>query len=198
MLRKTIEIDSALCDGCGRCVGVCHEAALGIVDGKARLLHELACDGIGDCLLSCPAGAIRLVEKEVSGAAAHESAPAMPWPVQLKLVSPAAPFFNGRDLLISADCAAFRRETFYREFVKDNVALIGCPKLDALDYREKIAAILRENAVRSVTLVRMSVPCCAGLDVMARKAAAECGKEVPLRTVIISTEGEIAGSGEAV
>jgi MinD superfamily P-loop ATPase len=198
MLRKTIEIDQTLCEGCGSCVGVCHQAAIGIVDGKARLLHELACDGIGNCLLACPAGAIRLVEKEVSGGQTRENETQMPWPVQLKLVSPAAPFFNGRALLISADCAAFRRETFYSEFVKDKVALIGCPKLDGVDYREKIAAILKENEVSALTIVRMSVPCCAGLDIMARKAAAECGKELPLRTVIISTEGDVASGGEAV
>ena len=219
MKRKIITIDESRCNGCGLCVSACHEGAIGLVEGKARLLRDDYCDGLGDCLPACPTGAISFEERE---AAAYDEAavernkaskttaapaPSVPasetagkselrqWPVQLKLAPVSASFFNGADLLLAADCAAFARGSFHGDFMRNRVTVIGCPKLDAVDYSEKLAAILANNDIRSLTVVRMEVPCCGGLDYAAAEAIRASGKFIPTQTIVLSTEGEILRNG---
>ncbi len=215
MKRKIITIDESLCNGCGVCVTACHEGAIGLVNGKARLLRDDYCDGLGDCLPVCPAGAISFEEREAAaydeaeaernkeeravqttGQSAPAPEPAVnselrQWPVQLKLAPVSASFFNGADLLLAADCAAFARASFHRDFMKNRVTVIGCPKLDAVDYSEKLAAILSNNDIRTLTVVRMEVPCCGGLDHAASEAIRVSGKFIPTQTIVLSTEGNI-------
>lgn len=215
MKRKIITIDESRCNGCGLCVSACHEGAIGLVDGKARLLRDDYCDGLGDCLPACPTGAISFEEREAAAyneaaveenreaAAAAKSGNTSPdpgetggselqqWPVQLKLVPVTAPFFNGADILLAADCAAFARASFHRDFMKNRITVIGCPKLDAVDYSEKLAAILANNDIRSLTVVRMEVPCCGGLEHAANGAIRTSGKFIPSQTIVLSTQGDV-------
>ena len=213
MLRKIIKIDEERCNGCGLCANACHEGAIDIVDGKARLMREHFCDGLGDCLPACPMNAISFEMREAPGydeqavlaakrekqaqkaetAAASGDAPNAldNWPVQLKLVSASSPVFYQCDLLVAADCTAFAYGNFHRDFVSGKVVVIGCPKLDSGDYSEKLTQILAENDVKSVTLTRMFVPCCGGMEYAVHQAIAACGKDIPLRTVTIGADGEI-------
>ena len=227
MIRKIIHIDQDKCNGCGLCADACHEGAIGMVEGKARLMREDYCDGLGDCLPACPTGAITFVEREapaydhaaVLAAQAAKAAPLpcgcpgsqsrslhrdaapscagdMPsqlrqWPVQIKLVPIRAPYFDGCDLLVAADCTAYAYGSFHRDFIRDRVTLIGCPKLDEGDYAEKLAAILQTNDVKSVTVARMEVPCCGGIQRAAEQAVALSGKDIPCRVAVVSTEGGV-------
>ena len=226
MIRRIITIDEAKCDGCGLCADACHEGAIGIVDGKAKLLREDYCDGLGDCLPACPRNAIAFEEREAPayneaavlaakqagkapspqgcpGSACQsicteerEAAASVPsqltnFPVQIKLVPLNAPCFDGADLLIAADCTAYAYGDFHREFVRGRVTLIGCPKLDAVDYSQKLTGIFRENDIRTVTVTRMTVPCCGGLTYAVKTALENCGKEIPLRIVTVSPDGRI-------
>mgnify|MGYP000775657423 CR=1 FL=1 len=188
MIRKIIEINEELCNGCGLCAHACHEGAIGIVDGKAKLLRDDYCDGFGDCLPACPMNAIRFIEREApeyneAEVLANKAASGNQinnWPVQIKLVSSFAPCFNGADLLIAADCTAYAYAGFHSEFVAGRVTLIGCPKLDGVNYSEKLTEILKQNDIRSVTVLRMEVPCCGGLEMAAKKALQDCGKMLSL------------------
>ncbi len=231
MKRTIIHIDEDKCNGCGLCVQACHEGAIGLVDGKARLLREDYCDGLGDCLPACPAEAITFVERDApaydaeavkAAQAAKQAAPppcgcpgsqsrairreqvpapaeepaARPgelsqWPVQIKLVPVKAPYFDGADLLIAADCTAFAHGDFHRRFIRGRVTLIGCPKLDEGDYAEKLAAILAQNDIRSVTITRMEVPCCGGLENAVRRALQQSGKFIPWHVVVVAADGAI-------
>lgn len=233
MVRKIIKIDEEKCTGCGLCATACHEGAIGMVNGKAKLLREHFCDGLGDCLPACPAGAISFEEREAPAydeaavmAAKRDKTPgqtaahrfggcpgSMPrrisrpesqtrvvsgnvseltnFPVQIKLAPVRAPFFDGADLLVAADCTAFARSDVHERFIKGRVVLIGCPKLDSVDYTEKLSAILSSNDIKSVTILRMEVPCCGGIVRAAEGAVGVSGKDIPVRTVIISTDGEI-------
>ena len=226
MLRKIIHIDESKCDGCGLCAQACHEGAIGMVNGKAKLLREDYCDGLGDCLPACPQGAITFVEREaaaydeaaVRAAKAQAAAPqpcgcpgsraralrpvqavpatVMPsqlrqWPVQLQLVPVQAAYLQGVDLLVAADCAAYAHGNFHQEFIRGRVTLIGCPKLDEGDYSEKLTAILAQNDIRSVTVVRMAVPCCGGIQRAAERAVSASGKPLSLHTVIVGTDGTL-------
>ena len=237
MIRKIIHIDQEKCNGCGACAAACHEGAIGMVDGKARLMREDYCDGLGDCLPACPVGAIRFEEREAAaydraavmknmknmenmkngqdgtpragcpGSALrqfrrHEpgtgdsAAPAQlsrlrQWPVQIQLVPVNAPFFAGAHLLVAADCTAYACASFHQDFIRDRVALIGCPKLDGADYAGKLGAILSGNDIRSLTVVRMEVPCCGGLEHAAAEALRRSGKPIPWRVAVISIEGQI-------
>ena len=218
MIRRIIEIDEEKCNGCGACASACHEGAIGMVDGKAKLLRDDYCDGLGDCLPACPVNAIRFVEREAAaydeaavmaakgksgctgggcpGAAAKQIAfqsasELRQWPVQIKLAPMQAPWYQEADLLIAADCTAYAYAAFHRDFIRGHVVLVGCPKLDGVDYSVKLAHILRNNAIRSVTVVRMEVPCCGGLSFAVGKALQECGKELPCRVVTVSTDGKI-------
>lgn len=198
MIRRIIKINEELCNGCGICADACHEGAIGMVDGKARLLREDYCDGLGDCLPACPAGAITFEEREAPAydeaavkAAQEAKSQLRQWPVQIKLVPGKAAYFNNANLLIAADCAAYAYGNFHNEFIKNRITVIGCPKLDMVDYTEKLAGILTLNEIQSVTVVRMEVPCCGGIEMAARRALEACGKRIPWQVVTVSTEGEL-------
>ena len=238
MIRKIIQIDEEKCNGCGLCAEACHEGAIGMVDGKARLLRDDYCDGLGDCLPACPTGAITFVERE---AAAYDEAavleqkkkkmqaqgitlsggcpgsrarqidrgnisPSQPtlqknasenpsqllqWPVQIKLAPVNAPYFNGAHLLVAADCSAYAYGSFHEDFIRGKITLIGCPKLDAVDYSEKLTEIIRNNEIKSLTIVRMEVPCCGGIEQAAITALKNSGKFIPWQVATISTDGRI-------
>jgi NAD-dependent dihydropyrimidine dehydrogenase PreA subunit len=207
MIRKIITINEAKCNGCGLCVNACHEGAIGLVDGKAKLLHEHYCDGLGDCLPACPMDAISFEMREapaydeaaVLAAKAKKEQPitvSVPsrlqnFPVQLKLVAPNAPWLADADLLIAADCTAYAYGNFHQDFMRGKTVLIGCPKLDAVDYAVKLGAIFAYQNIKSVTVTRMQVPCCGGLEFAVRRAIEGSGKQIPLQVVTISPDGEI-------
>ena len=227
MIRKIIEINEEKCNGCGTCAAACHEGAIGMVNGKAKLLRDDYCDGLGDCLPTCPTGAIRFVEREAAAyneqavrenqmkkQAAHSGCPgrqmqqfnrqapataaAAPlpsqlgqWPCQIKMIPVNAPCFDGAKLLIAADCTAYAYANLHQEFMRGKVTLIGCPKLDSVDYSEKLTEILRNNNIQSLTIVRMEVPCCGGLELAAKKALQASGKFIPWQVVTISVDGKI-------
>ena len=196
MIRQVIKIDEDKCTGCGICADACQEGAIGIVDGKAKLLRDDYCDGLGDCLPTCPTGAITFVEREAAAydeAAVEENKRKMnrQWPIQIQLTPANAPYFDGADLLIAADCTAFAYADFAKEIQKGKVTLIGCPKLDPVDYSEKLTAILEQNDIKSVTIVRMEVPCCGGLQNAAVTAMKKSGKFIPWQVITVSVEGEI-------
>ena len=205
MIRKIIQIDEEKCNGCGACAQACHEGAIGMVNGRAKLLRDDYCDGLGDCLPACPTGAITFVEREAAaydekavqenmkkkkGAKASGSQLGQ-WPCQLKLVPTRAPYYDGADLLIAADCSAYAYAGMHDGFMRGKVTLIGCPKLDAVDYSEKLTHIFRDNDIRSVTVVRMEVPCCGGLEMAVRRALEACGKSIPWEVATISISGEL-------
>lgn len=239
MIRKIIHIDEDKCNGCGKCATACHEGAIAMVNGKAKLIRDDYCDGFGDCLPGCPTGAITFEEREAAAydeaavaankkakaaAGAHPHAGGCPgsrirefnsrpaaeettpcetafsmasqlrqWPVQIKLVPVQAPFFEGADLLIAADCTAFSYGNFHNRFIKNRVCLIGCPKLDAVDYTEKLTQIIRNNDIRSLTIVRMEVPCCGGLEHAATTALKNSGRFIPWQVVTVTIDGKIKG-----
>ncbi len=228
MKRKIIKIDEEACNGCGACANACHEGAIEMVNGKAKLTREHYCDGLGDCLPACPTGAITFEEREAPAydeaavlaskqqkAAVHTGCPGMQmrqmnraaakeapatasvpsqlgqWPCQIKLVPTKAPYFAGAKLLLAADCTAYAYANIHRDFMKGKITLIGCPKLDSVDYSEKLTAIIRDNDIQSVTVLRMEVPCCGGLEQAAKKALQQSGKFIPWQVVTLSIEGEI-------
>ena len=209
MKRRIITIDEANCNGCGLCAEACHEGAIGMVSGKAKLLREDYCDGLGDCLPACPMNAISFEEREAPAyneaavLAAKKSRKVIPFekipsrltnfPVQIKLVAPNAPYFEGADLLIAADCTAFAYGNFHSDFMGGKVTLIGCPKLDGVNYAEKLTQIFQYNNIRSITVTRMTVPCCGGLPYAVKTALENCGKDIPLQIVTIRPDGTLAG-----
>ena len=195
MIRRIIQIDEEKCNGCGACAAACHESAIGMVDGKAKLLRDDYCDGLGDCLPACPTGAITFVERE---AAAYDEAavirnrrPLQQWPVQIKLVPTSAPYFDGAKLLIAADCTAYAYASFHEDFKNEKIVLVGCPKLDSVDYSEKLEEIIRSNNITEVTIVRMEVPCCGCLEMAAKRALQNSGKFIPWQVATISVDGKI-------
>ena len=195
MIRRIIQIDEEKCNGCGACAAAFHESAIGMVDGKAKLLRDDYCDGLGDCLPACPTGAITFVERE---AAAYDEAavirnqrPLQQWPVQIKLVPTSAPYFDGAKLLIAADCTAYAYASFHEDFKNEKIVLVGCPKLDSVDYSEKLEEIIRSNNITEVTIVRMEVPCCGGLEMAAKRALQNSGKFIPWQVATISVDGKI-------
>ena len=225
MKRRIIRIDEEKCNGCGACAAACHEGAIAMVDGKARLTREDYCDGLGDCLPSCPVGAISFEEREApaydeAAVEASRRENSMPcgcpgtqarkleraeqcscsthavsrlsqWPVQIKLAPVTAPWFKDADVLVAATCTAYAYGAFHEDFIRGRVTLVGCPKLDGVDYSDKLAMIFKANDVASLTLVRMEVPCCGGLEIAVRKAIEASGKDIPLRVETISTDGMI-------
>ena len=198
MIRKIIRIDEEKCTGCALCATACHEGAIGMVNGKAKLLRENYCDGFGDCLPACPAGAISFEERAAPAYdenAVLKSKPSVgrlsQWPVQIKLVPVTAPFFKDADLLIAATCSAFAYGAFHEHFIKGRVTLVGCPKLDGVDYADKLSQIFAANDIKSIRLARMQVPCCGGLESAVKRAVAASGKDIPVSVSIISSDGRI-------
>ena len=206
MKRRIVKIDAEKCTGCGLCAGACHEGAIGMVEGRARLVRDDFCDGMGDCLPACPAGAISFEEREA--AAYDETAVAakkrealetrLPqrslrnWPVQIKLAPLSAPYYQGARLLVAADCTAYAYAGFHGAFIAGRTALIGCPKLDGVNYAPKLAEIIAGNEIREIIVTRMTVPCCGGLEIAVKSALRASGKKIPLRGVSIGTDGKIA------
>ena len=239
MIRKIIHINEEKCNGCGACANACHEGAIQMVDGKARLMRDDFCDGLGDCLPACPTNAITFEEREADAydddavkahlaakgpealkkhldakkAHAHDNDAPAPhhggcpgsmaptaysmesqlrqWPVQIKLAPLSAPYFQNANLLIAADCTAYAYGNFHNQFIKNHVVLIGCPKLDAVDYTEKLTEIIKHNDFKSLTIVRMEVPCCGGLEHAATEALKASGKFIPWQVVTIGIDGTI-------
>jgi ferredoxin len=209
MKRRIIKIDRHKCNGCGACAAACHEGAIEMIDGTAVLTREDYCDGLGDCLPACPTGAITFEMREAPAydeaavLAAKKNKETMPaeaafvpsqlsnFPVQIKLVPPNAPYFDGADLLIAADCTAFSYGNFHREFMRNRVAMIGCPKLDAVNYADKLTQIFANNTIRSVTVARMTVPCCGVLPFAVKTAVEASGKKIPVYVSTINPKGEI-------
>lgn len=231
MIRKIITINEEKCNGCGLCAEACHEGAIGMVNGKAKLLRDDYCDGLGDCLPACPTGAITFEEREAAdydeaaveahkakraaakfkakesgaadasgSAAATDAANAAGspapiesqlanWPVQIKLAPIQAPYFEDADLLIAADCSAYAYGNFHKDFIEGKITLMGCPKLDMVDYSEKLTEMFTSNTIRSITLTRMEVPCCGGLEYAVKQAIAASGKDIPLKVVTIEING---------
>ena len=225
MMRRIIKINEEKCNGCGACASACHEGAIEMIDGKAKLAREDYCDGLGDCLPACPTGAITFEEreapayneaavlaakeknplpcgcpgtqsktikhKECSSSTAKVNSMLSQWPVQIKLVPVNAPYFDGANLLVAADCTAYAYGNFHNEFIRGRITLIGCPKLDSVDYTEKLTAILANNNIKSVTVVRMEVPCCGGIEYAVKRALLTSGKFIPWRVVTVSTDGRL-------
>ena len=244
MKRNIISIDAEKCNGCGLCINACHEGAIELINGKAKLISDEYCDGLGDCLPECPRFAIKMDQREAvdydvvaveikkdkrdkndkksdlpcgcpgtmeksikrsvnldtpqkqSNLNICNVVPAVSqlnqWPVQLKLVNSKAGFLKGVDLLIAADCTSYAYGNFHEEFIKGRVTLIGCPKLDDSDYyKQKIAEILVNNDVKSITVVRMEVPCCAGIVSCVKAAMLQTGIIVSYKEVTIGINGVI-------
>ncbi len=240
MIRKIIRIDEEKCSGCGLCAKACHEGAIEMIGGKAKLVRENFCDGLGDCLPACPAGAISFEEREApeydaeavkakraAGGGTEGRVPSAggcpglramriehtpgicdsdgqeipasclaQWPCQLKLVPVKAPYFNGADLLIAADCTAYAYANIHRDFMRSRTTVIGCPKLDSVDYTEKLTAIIRNNNILGVTVLRMDVPCCGALQRAAENAVLGSGRDIPARIITISRDGRILNKKE--
>ena len=237
MIRKIIKINEELCNGCGLCVNACHESAIGLVNGKAKLLRDDYCDGLGDCLPVCPTDAIsfeerealeyneeevkqnilkkQLEEKKNSQERTHvvqggcpgsrarsftaesenvsvsvNSSMLRQWPVQIQLVAPNASFFQNSHLLIAADCCAYSHGDFHK-FMKNKVTVIGCPKLDEVDYADKLTEILINNEIKSITVTRMEVPCCGGIVHAVKTAMQRSGKIIPWKVIVLSVDGKI-------
>lgn len=240
MIRKIVHIDEEKCNGCGLCVDACHEGALQLIDGKAKLVSESYCDGLGDCLPECPTGAITIEEREAEAydeeavkknmedrktakeaaedtlpcgcpgtqartihrdtenAAAANAAAAVPaesqlrqWPCQIKLVPVNAPYLDNAHLLVAADCTAYAYAGIHNDFMRGKITLIGCPKLDSVDYSEKLTEILKAHKINSITVLRMEVPCCSGLVNAVKKALIDSNTMIPWRVVTISTDGKV-------
>lgn len=240
MIRRIIQIDTEKCNGCGACAAACHEGAIAMVNGKARLMRDDYCDGLGDCLPHCPTDAISFIEKDTvaydaeavkanmkaqgreykqggcpgsqartishacpgqmaqSIAPAAAAVPTSPqpsqlrqWPVQIKLVPLKAAYFDGAHLLIAADCTAYAYANFHQEFMRDKITLIGCPKLDAVDYAEKLTEILKQNDIQDVTIIRMEVPCCGGLELAVKKSCQQSGKSLSCQVITVTIDGHL-------
>jgi ferredoxin len=200
-------VGEVYCDGLGACLGECPQDAISVEEREAeefdeatveRRLHELS-EPMQEAQCGCPGAAVAQFDRR--GVAEHQSAPSAPqpsmlghWPVQLTLVPPGAPFLQGADVVLVADCVPFAYAGFHRDFLKDRAVLVACPKLDDFQaHLVRLIRILRQSDIRSLTVVHMEVPCCSGLVEMAKRAVAASGKDVPLSEVAVGTGGELLG-----
>lgn len=227
-VRKIIEIDEALCDGCGRCVEACAEGAIESRKGKAKVIRDMFCDGFGACLGECPRGALRIIEREAEpfdeeAAKRHVEAKKAPkgggcpsavpmvmrpmagpvtptgegseltnWPIQMRLVSPNAPYFKDASLLLAGDCTAFAFAAMHADFIRGRTTVIGCPKLDENEeFIDKLAAILSQNRIKDITLVHMEVPCCGQMKRLVHEARKRAGSSVPVIAYTVRRTGEL-------
>ncbi|OPY15965.1 MAG: ferredoxin [Syntrophus sp. PtaB.Bin075] len=217
-LRKIIEINEELCNGCGQCISACAESALALVNGKARVVSDNLCDGLGACIGECPTGALKIVERAAeefdaqaveiarscpstrmvmtftAGTSSSEARPSAlsHWPVKIRLIPENAPFLKGADLLVVADCVPVAFSDLHGRFLPGKVVMAGCPKFDeAQPYIEKFAGIFHNAGIRRVTVLTMEVPCCSGLPILVRKGMELAGVRVPMEVAVISTRGEI-------
>ena len=197
MKRTIIRIDEAKCNGCALCIPNCPEGALELVDGKAKLARESFCDGLGACLGHCPEGAIVIEEREAENydepAVTTTRSELSHWPLQLHLISPLAPQYRNRAVLLVADCVPFALADFHRRFLKGRALAIACPKLDHSQeiYRDKLTALVDAALIASLTVITMEVPCCSGLLHLARQAASAAARHVPVASVVVSVRGEV-------
>ncbi|GMO18574.1 MAG: 4Fe-4S binding protein [Termitinemataceae bacterium] len=208
MKRKIIKINEALCNGCGLCVNGCHEGALQLIDGKAKVINDIFCDGLGTCIGECPQGALKIEEREAApyneAAAAkmqtdknqlkmNKKSELSQWPVQLRLLNPQSPFFKNADIALTADCAAYAFGDFHQIFLKNHALAIACPKLDGEreEYIKKISEIIELSSVNSLSVIIMEVPCCEGLMFIAKQALANVSRKIPLKKIVIGVEGNI-------
>ena len=236
MIRRIIHIDTQKCNGCGACAAACHEGAIAMVNGKARLMRDDYCDGLGDCLPHCPTDAISFIEKDTvaydeeavkanmkaqgreykkggcpgsqartishacPGQMAQSITPSAPtspvsqlrqWPVQIKLAPLKSAYFDGAHLLVAADCTAYAYANFHQQFMQNKITLIGCPQLDAVDYAEKLTEIMKLNDIQDVTIIRMEVPCCGGLELAVKKACQQSGKSIPCQVITVAIDGHL-------
>jgi len=228
MIRKIIKINQEKCNGCGACAEACHEGAIGMINGKAKLLRDDYCDGLGDCLPACPTGAITFEEREADAYSEeavakkaeekkflacgcpgiqskkidrpieNNNAPTADinseltqWPVQIKLLPIKATYFENANLLVAADCVAYAYGNFHKKFMKNKAVVIGCPKLDNVDYALKLTEIIKNNNIKSVTVVKMEVPCCGGIENAVKTALLSSGKFIPWQVITVSTDGRI-------
>jgi ferredoxin len=205
VVRKIIQINEELCNGCGQCIPKCAEGALQIVNGKAKIVKDIYCDGLGACVGHCPQGALTVIERQAGdfnekAAVAHvlnlkprkEAKAKRQWPVQLNLVPFKAPFYEGADLLVVADCVMVVYPELRETLMPGRRILIGCPKFDdARAYAQKLGEILKQNNVGDLTIVHMEVPCCSGLKWIGDKAIEASSKEIPLRRYEVTIGGEV-------
>ena len=205
VVRKIIEIDESLCTGCGNCIPKCAEGALQIVNGKAKVVKDFYCDGLGACVGHCPQGALTIVEREADSfdeKAVHahlskvqprrDEAVRPQWPVQLNLVPVEAPFYEGVDLLVVADCVPVAYPELHETLMPGRRIVIGCPKFDdARAYAQKLGEILKRNNVAAVTIAHMEVPCCSGLKWAVDKAIEASGKKIPIKRFEVTIGGEV-------
>ncbi|MBU1138547.1 MAG: 4Fe-4S ferredoxin [Proteobacteria bacterium] len=239
IMRKIIEIDEELCNGCGLCVPDCAEGSLVIIDGKARMVSDKLCDGLGACLGSCPTGALQIIEREAEdfdeeavekhlaeqkykatppkpsgcpSAQIKTFAPQTPcqganrpimgagggasalthWPVQIRLVPHTAPFLQGADLLVAADCCAVSAPNFQQDFLTGKIVMMGCPKFDDAEmYVQRFSEVIANCNLNSLTILIMEVPCCSSMNGIIKQAMERAGKSVPVEQITISTQGTV-------
>ncbi|MCF0112153.1 MAG: 4Fe-4S binding protein [Erysipelotrichaceae bacterium] len=198
MKRNIVYIEEEKCTGCGKCASICHEGAIAMVNGKAKLIKDDYCDGLGDCLPACPADAIRIIQREAEEYDHEATLEHMRklkreknrWPVQIRLVNPDTDRFDGEDLVVAADCCGYVCKNLSEQYIGDRLVVIGCPKLDAFQYQIWFSILFKQHNVKSITLLRMTVPCCQGLQKAIQNAIGQSGKNIPFTTIVLDNTGK--------
>lgn len=186
------------CDGLGDCLPACPTGAISFVEREAAAYDEAAvlaakAKQSGPLPCGCPGTAAKAIRRqpEPDTVQRPQQSQLSQWPVQIKLAPVNAPWFDGAKLLVAADCTAYAYANFHQDFIRGHITLVGCPKLDSVDYSEKLTEILKKNHIRSITVVRMEVPCCGGIENAVKNALQASGKLIPWNVVTISTDGRI-------